>query len=100
MKERCPGDGVFVEVDARRQLVDFVSPFAGLNCGVAVVSGEHKRHACSVLTKMSHEGMFLIETCGVAHGAGVALDEDAAFAGAHPYFNNAGGREGTWADTE
>src|ERR1700761_5106891 len=83
MKERRPGDGFRVEIDADGKLVYFVGPFVGLYCGGSIAIGEDKRDTGSMRAQMLRESVLFGETCGIAHFASVALDEDTAFAGLH-----------------
>ena len=76
--ERRPGDGVFVKIDARRDLVHFVGPVAGFDSRLACRGGKDSRHSRTMCKQMGKKPVFLDESLAIAHRAVMAFDEDAA----------------------
>ena len=72
-----PGEGVFVKVDALRNLVDLVGPLACLDGRFAGRGSDDTRDQRDMGAKMSEETMLLEEAFAIAHRTVVAFDKDA-----------------------
>ena len=75
--EGRPGDCVFVEIDAGRNFVDLVGPFADFDRRFAGRRSEDTRNGRTMREQMRKKAMLLEKPFTIAHGAVMALDEDA-----------------------
>ena len=76
-EERRPGDDVLIEIVAGGDLVDLVGPVADLDGGLAGDGGEDAGDGCVVEEQVEEEMVLFEKALGGAHGAVMALDEDA-----------------------
>ena len=77
--KRRPGDGFFVEIDARGNFVHLVDRVAEFDRGFSRSGSKDARDRRSVGQQMREKAVLLEQAFAIAHGLMMALDEDFGF---------------------